>query len=239
METVIVCDILNRTRKSQDITLDLMQIKSLAEKAPQGKASYIDEEIFKIEKKMTRNTPDNIPTLFGQIKWVNKGLPEGEKLFNDALEYFQLCKKSGLELMGVAELEEFFKDYWLIYELKNLKEQVKDHSNLMEKLRNKKYIDNTDREIFNNAMKNGPLPPDNESKIVWIGKPADANKFCEHLGMVNDGHGRYKTWNQYFILEGKKPLYGNTKSFNAGGDIIDLLENEGYPEGYLKTIKPK
>jgi hypothetical protein len=113
---------------------------------------------------------------------------------------------------------------------------IKDHSKLMEKLWHKKYIENINRDVFNNAIENGPYPTE-KNKIVWCGKPADANKFCEHFGMVNDGRGRYKTWNHYFILKNGKPLYENTKSDNSGGDIIDLLENEGYPEGYLKPIK--
>ncbi|WP_148660990.1 hypothetical protein [Marinilabilia salmonicolor] len=114
----------------------------------------------------------------------------------------------------------------------------KDHSILMLKLADSKYISNENPERFNNAINKGSIPEKEENKIVWTGPPAEAIRFCDHLGMIDNGHGKYRTWNNYFMLPDGKRLYDNSRTKdNPGGDIIDILENLGYSEGYFINKK--
>jgi len=228
----VISEMMLITKNNRLIGSEVLNHKALSKIAPDGEQGYLKNQIYLMIKEITK-------TRFGYIDWNESGQPMNEEELTPlAINYYQKWSSFGERERTVAvdDLLEFFEWYWLIYELKQLKEQVKDHSQLMEKLWHRKYIDNIDKDVFNNAMKNGPYPTE-KNKVIWIGKPSDANKFCEHLGMVSDGRGRYKVWNRYFILDNGKPLYENTKPDNRRGDIIDLMENEGYPEGYLKNIK--
>jgi hypothetical protein len=227
----IVTEIMGETKNERHLRTIVNKHKSLAKIAPNS-TSYLGNEIFLITQSLFEKT------VFGLIDWAENGQPKSEEEVKKlAITYFQSWSKIDDLSKRRAEndLHKFFDRYWLIIELEKLKGQVKDHSSLMNEMRNKKYIDNVGKDVFFNALEKGPLPPNNESKIIWIGKPADAVKFCEHLGMVESGRGKYKTWNDYFVLANGERLYENSKSPESyvKGGITTLLIEEGYHEGFL------
>lgn len=197
----------------------------LSKISPEGPFMYLEKEIHATMKRIIMDND------FGAV-WAENNLTANEKdLEKLAANYYNNHWDKDDAL---SSLVRFYRLYGTIIELKKLKGRSKDHSKLMRKMQSKGYIENVNKDVFTNALEKGPLPPKGENKILWTGMPAEAIRFCEHLGMISDKRPKYKQWNDYFTLPKGKPLYDTAKSDNRGGDIIEILESEGYPEGYLE-----
>jgi hypothetical protein len=218
----VISEMMLMTKNNRLIGSEVLNHKALAKIAPEGEQDYFNNEIFLLIKEITK-------TRFGYIDWNEAGQPMNEKeLTSLAINYYQTWSSFGEreETVAIDDLLEFFEWYWLIYELKKLKEQAKDHSSLWEQLVNKGYISNAPLERFNIAMNGGDIPAIEENKIIWSSErkmPSEAIEFCDYLGM------EYEVWNKYFRLGNAKRLNKTNRS-TGERRINDILSDCNYPD---------